>query len=302
MTAEGFAFYMLTGVMPDGGSDEGGVDFSGTVDEYRKNYKGGINKDAINEAYQAMVDFAKNFLEKDENGNYISDPNDWDTIQQFFNFENEEGREAELIDDFEFTKDDIEESKRLYTTYKNLVDEANYDMFKSQGEEIFGSIINEDETNFKSDYNQADFAYYVSMFKQIQENGENIKAISEFNGIDGIGYAATDGDWLQNMVQSGKITIDRANIDKKGHLSFASTAVSSDARLEYTTTSTIDKTELAKAEAEYEHNMKQLNNKDKKFDMDLSKLEAERTALKTEYESVKKVVSDNIERTFGIFS
>ena len=38
------------------------------------------------------------------------------------------------------------------------------------------------------------------------------------------------------------------------------------------------------------------------FDMDLSKLEAERTALKTEYDSVKKVVSDNIERTFGIFS
>ena len=36
--------------------------------------------------------------------------------------------------------------------------------------------------------------------------------------------------------------------------------------------------------------------------MELSKLETEREALKTEYDSVKKVVSDNIERTFGIFS
>ena len=36
--------------------------------------------------------------------------------------------------------------------------------------------------------------------------------------------------------------------------------------------------------------------------MTLSKLETERNALKTEYDSVKKVVEDNIERTFGIFS
>ena len=42
--------------------------------------------------------------------------------------------------------------------------------------------------------------------------------------------------------------------------------------------------------------------KDKKYDMELSKLETEREALKTEYDSVKKVASDNIERTFGIFS
>ena len=59
---------------------------------------------------------------------------------------------------------------------------------------------------------------------------------------------------------------------------------------------------MAKAEAEYEHATKQIDQKDKKFDMDLSKLETERTALTTEYDSVKKVISDNIERTFGIFS
>ena len=36
--------------------------------------------------------------------------------------------------------------------------------------------------------------------------------------------------------------------------------------------------------------------------MTLSKLETERTALTTEYGSVKKVIEDNIDRTFGIFS
>ena len=43
--------------------------------------------------------------------------------------------------------------------------------------------------------------------------------------------------------------------------------------------------------------MKIIDQKDKKHDMDLSKLETERTALTTEYDSVKKVINDNIERT-----
>ena len=48
--------------------------------------------------------------------------------------------------------------------------------------------------------------------------------------------------------------------------------------------------------------VKQIDKKDQKFDLDLSKLETERTALTTEYESVKKVIQDNVDRTFGIFS
>ena len=104
------------------------------------------------------------------------------------------------------------------------------------------------------------------------------------------------------MIKSGRITIDIASIDKNGNLSFASTGVPSDERLEYTTTTTIDKSAYAKAEAEYEHKTREINQKDKKFDMELSKLETERSALTTEYESVKKVTKDNIERTFGIFS
>ena len=80
------------------------------------------------------------------------------------------------------------------------------------------------------------------------------------------------------------------------------TSPSSDSSLSYTQETTIDKTALAKAEAEYEHSLKEIDQKDKKFDLSLSKLETERTALTTEYESVKKVIQDNIERTFGIFS
>ena len=126
-------------------------------------------------------------------------------------------------------------------------------------------------------------------------------SIADSNGTDG--DAANNSEWLKNMIQCGKISIEIVNQDKKtGQVSFNTTSPDSDTYVSYTTTTTIDKSALAKAEAEYEHKTKQIDQKDKKFDMDLSKLETERTALTTEYESVKKVISDNIERTFGIFS
>jgi hypothetical protein len=287
-SAEGFAFYMLTGSTPsDYDTEKGGLEdeFLETVEKHRASYNKGIAKENIDEALKELLHAAKEYD---------------DSFSQEDEYEKE--KFMSFVEDFQDGKyDDIDPKlydkiKDKIDIYNNLIQEADYNMFRADAEKIF------DEAGYKADFNQSDFEYYMNMYKQIQANGEYMVAISDFNGIDGIGHAATDSDWLQSMVQSGKITIDRASIDSKGHLSFAKTAVSSDAKLEYTPTSTIDKTALAKAEAEYEHDMKKLNSKDKKFDMDLSKLEAERTALKTEYESVKKVVSDNIERTFGIFS
>ena len=53
---------------------------------------------------------------------------------------------------------------------------------------------------------------------------------------------------------------------------------------------------------EYENALRNINKKDKEYDLTLSKLETERSALTTEYDSVKKVIQENIDRTFGIFS
>lgn len=63
-----------------------------------------------------------------------------------------------------------------------------------------------------------------------------------------------------------------------------------------------DETELKKAEAKYEADMRKINLKDKKFDTDLAALESERNAIKTEIETLKSVVNDNVDRTFKLFS
>ena len=63
-----------------------------------------------------------------------------------------------------------------------------------------------------------------------------------------------------------------------------------------------DDTELKKAEAKYEADMRKINAKDKKFDTDLAALEQERNAIKTEMDTLKTVAKDNVDRTFKLFS
>ena len=62
-----------------------------------------------------------------------------------------------------------------------------------------------------------------------------------------------------------------------------------------------DETNLKKAEAKYEADMKKIDNKDRKYDTDLAALDTERNALKEEMETLKTVAKENVERTFKLF-
>ena len=210
--------------------------------------------------------------------------------------------------DFTYDKAGLEMAVEQFPDNKSLqeaLDEYNgleksyrYKLYQQNPEAIYNKQYGEDGEGY---FDNNDFNYYVRMYNEIQQAGGCV-SIDEFNGPLN-GDASTDGDWLKNQLSSGKFSISIVNTDKKnGDISFSTTSTATDSSLTETTTSTIDKKALAKAEAEYEHESKKIDQKDKKYDMELSKLETEREALKTEYDSVKKVVSDNIERTFGIFS
>lgn len=186
--------------------------------------------------------------------------------------------------------------------YKEAMDSYRNTLYKSKGAEIYRNAMNitekfDPETDFPWD----DFNFYKDIFKQIEHYGGCV-SIESFNGTLS-GDAANNSEWLKSMVETGLFTIDTYKVDNStGELKSSTTSPSSDTYLGYTATTSIDKEALAKAEAKYEHDLKQIDKKDKRFDLSLSKLETERTALTTEYDSVKKVIEDNIERTFGIFS
>lgn len=204
-----------------------------------------------------------------------------------------------------------EETPKDYTTYEAIANaKTKYDqlqnnfrhiLYENYSEQVFNQAAGYNDDDTGTEYNQENFTYYVNMYKQIQAAGGNCVSIDDYNGPEG--DAANNSDWLKNMVSAGKFTIENVNVDpKSGEVSFNTTAPNSDTYIGEEATSNVDKKALARAEAKYEHETKKINQKDKNFDLDLSKLETERTALTTEYDSVKKVINDNIERTFGIFS
>jgi hypothetical protein len=160
-----------------------------------------------------------------------------------------------------------------------------------------GAFFNETEY---PDENVSKFNYYMRMFNVIQEHGGCI-SIDDFNETTN-DNAANNAEWLTAMIQSGHLSIEQIHVDSHGNVTTSGVGVDSDQNMKYSNNTEIDKRALAKAEADYEHAMKVIDRKDKKYDLELKRLETERTALTKEYDSVKKVIEDNIDKSFGIFS
>ena len=189
-----------------------------------------------------------------------------------------------------------DEVMKLADEYEKLNKEFKYKLYTRGGaENIYGNANKGD----KSDFDQDTFNYYLRWGMLINQEVGLEYCIPESDYTAKFG---NDAESLNHMLMTGRITVDVVSIGKKGEITDDTTTVASDSNLAETPTSTIDKKALAVAEAEYEHAMKKIDKKDKQYDMELNKLETERTALTTEYDSVKKVIQDNIERTFGIFS
>ena len=99
---------------------------------------------------------------------------------------------------------------------------------------------------------------------------------------------------LRNLVEAGFVVFEKPNSDG----TFAQVNIATDTSLQEVS----DETELKKAEAKYEADMRKINAKDKKFDTDLAAMEQERNAIKTEMDTLKSVAKDNVDRTFKLFS
>ena len=63
-----------------------------------------------------------------------------------------------------------------------------------------------------------------------------------------------------------------------------------------------DKSDDAQAEAEYQRVLDKVQSIDKKLELKLDQLETNREAIQTDIDSVKKVLEDNVESSFKVFS
>jgi vacuolar-type H+-ATPase subunit I/STV1 len=122
-------------------------------------------------------------------------------------------------------------------------------------------------------------------------------------GNDGAIYTLGDIDpknmedtkWLYEQLQLANLYIQKQDAETGAWEDYSYTSSSI-----FTTED--DDSQVAQAEAEYEFTMAQIQEKDKRYDLDLDNINTEHDAVKTEMESVKGVIKDNVSKTFTIFS
>ncbi len=140
----------------------------------------------------------------------------------------------------------------------------------------------------------------VPKLPEFDENGLSPEGLSENQYFvdPEIGRA----DMLQNALTQGVYFIELLKYtDDTGEEGSSWQKVDYSNTSETMITETLDKTDDAAAEAEYQERQTLFQNKDKMLELRLKQLESEHTALETELESVQKVIQNNVETSFKTF-
>lgn len=126
--------------------------------------------------------------------------------------------------------------------------------------------------------------WYENLYHKMESSG--YKALQ-----DGL---ASSTEWIKFAFESGLVCLEQVDTNKNWH---ATTYTNCSDITEQTNNAA-----LTKAEAEYNAAMAKIENKDKRYDLELKNIDTEHNSLQTEYDSIKTAIDKNIERTFKIYS
>ena len=205
-------------------------------------------------------------------------------VQDDGTYKSEEGRDLALSSTVQaiFYDGATDEQRNLYD-YALSLTEAFYHSPDNE--------LNNDanmQVYYKNIYNQMTTRGYTTYNRMIKEGYMNATETDER-------VAFADDQWLITQLKQGKLTISYYSaVDKE----FIKTTLDDDESI----TEKEDKAKIKLAEQVYNTSMDRIEKEDKMFDLKLNKLESEHSALQTEYESVAKVISKNVEKSFSTFN
>ncbi|MCR5265575.1 MAG: hypothetical protein K6E29_03165 [Cyanobacteria bacterium RUI128] len=243
-----------------------------TVDEKLEEY---IVKVARNRVYQNGVD---------KNGNTLS--SDADYVNAMKADGNYSYWKSQYFSDFPDEQDFMLAVAKNYL-YSNRLD------------------LSENEDFINEMRNDGNYSYWKGVYRQIAGYTED-----DGNIVKGRGYSiisrenAVDRGWLEKALNSGeaqlyKMTREESFFDNGDKVNiFAETSLSVDPDLAEVSNEEL----IAQASVEYERAIKDIDGKETKLDLQLARIDQQHNALKTEYDSVKQIVSKNIDRSFKTFN
>jgi hypothetical protein len=185
-------------------------------------------------------------------------------------------------------------------SYSSLAD-AGYLVHNSDGE-IYLMPIKDEEGNITG-YQQA-FDVSGSPLTQVPEYNEEKQQWEVKVGTDpeaasrkviDITNYVNNNKALQNSIINGTLFLYNVADGQPG---ISTANLPTETKLEYV----VDTSDDAQAESKYEYEVARIARQDNMLDLEMQQLETQHEAVLKEYESVKKVISNNIDRTFKIFS
>ena len=135
----------------------------------------------------------------------------------------------------------------------------------------------------------------------VDDKGNNLLNADDFMIVDNL----DDPDAFQLAIQNGDYyfaTMDEVKYDEAGNAIVNFTTDMWETIQGGVIQEEYDRTDDAEAEAIFGNKQAKIQKMDKQLEMELDKLESERTAIQTEIESVSKVIDSNIEQGFKAFS
>ena len=115
-----------------------------------------------------------------------------------------------------------------------------------------------------------------------------------------------NAECLQFALEQGILTLEKVNATEDGSEKYPNIGNCDWISIQYNNSADItsqqNETAITKAEVKYKEALSEIEQKDKKFDQDLKKLDSLHNALQTEYDSLKGIIEKNVERSFKAFS
>ena len=196
------------------------------------------------------------------------------------------------------------ESNKVYETYLDALEATKV---QTKTLTTNGSVTYTDISKYQDLVDLGYRLYYVTesngttTYNEFKEGQDNVTSQGT------VKLTKLTSATLSNLLETGAFVI--AKRSTTGSVSSNSDAFTTFVEDELTSVSTdtglsevSDETNLKKAEAQYEADMKRIDAKDTKYDTELAALDTERNAVKNEMETLQSVAKENVERTFKLFS
>ncbi len=195
----------------------------------------------------------------------LSQKNAQETYNDLVNLD----RVLEIIKDY-----NIEYSEEFANIVKACIVDTMIDEY---GEPKYAWVDRTDTTNTGNA--DAKAQWYTNLFERMSKGYKVLE-----NGL------AASPEWLEFALETGIVTMEQVDKSEKWNSISYKTCTNI---TEETNTSAL----VAKAEAEYNKAMREIEAKDRAFDMELKNIDTEHSSLEKEYDSIKNAIKANIDRT-----